>query len=179
MTSKQSAFAREFTLDMNATQAAVRAGYSPRTANREGTRLLVLPAVKAEVDRLVAERAGRVDVSADDVIRDLAAIAFGDVRRLYRDDGTLKPMAELTAEEAVMIASVEVVEEKGGTVRKVRLRDKIRAPELLGKHLGMFADRHKHEVTGKEGGAIEHDHRFTLTAEDLAAAERLVAEVVT
>ncbi len=75
MTPRQHLFCREYTVDLNATQAAVRAGYSANTANREGTRLLANPEVKAEVDRLLAERAGKVDLTAEWVLNRLRAEA--------------------------------------------------------------------------------------------------------
>ena len=154
MTPKQKRFVEEYLIDLNATQAAIRAGYSARTANIEGPKTLVKPSIKAEIDTALAERAKRMEVTADQVIRELAFLAFTDFRKAvsWGPDGvTLLPSDELGDGEAAIIAEVsETRSETGGSIKAKRY-DKLKALELLGRHLGMFSDkvdmRHSGEVT--------------------------------
>jgi phage terminase small subunit len=111
LTPKQAAFVREYLIDLNATQAAKRAGYSEATANEQGARLLANVSVREAIEAAQAERASRVEVTADNVLRIL--------------------LAEATADD-------------GPTCKLAR----VKAAELLGKHLAMFADRSKVEVSG-------------------------------
>ena len=164
LTPKQAAFCREYLIDLNATQAAIRAGYSAKNADQVAARLVGKSQVAAEIARLQTEREKRTEVRADQVLKELANLAFGDWRGLFRADGSLKPVGEMTRDEAAMLSSVEVFEEFSGFgeerelvghVRKIRRWDKLRALELVGKHLGMFTEKHKHEVTGRDGGPVQ------------------------
>ncbi|MGN0423091.1 MAG: terminase small subunit, partial [Lachnospiraceae bacterium] len=76
MTKKQKLFVEEYLIDLNATQAAIRAGYSPETAQEQGSRLLSNVMVKKEIDKAMAERSRRTGVNADRVVMELAKIAF-------------------------------------------------------------------------------------------------------
>ena len=82
LTPRQQAFVREYLVDLNATQAATRAGYSARTANEQGARLLAHVSVRSAVDKAMQKRAQRVEATADEVLRDLWAIAKADPREL-------------------------------------------------------------------------------------------------
>lgn len=167
LTPKQQVFVREYLLDLNATAAARRAGYSERTADRIGPELLGKNWVAAAIAAAQAERAERTQVTADRVLTELARIGLSDVRALFDDDGRLLPVAKLPAHVAAAVSSVEVVSGSDGAVTKIKLWDKPRALEMIGKHLGMFRDRV--EVTGKDGGAIQH----AVTVDfDIAAAVR-------
>ena len=143
MTKKQKLFAEEYLRDLNATQAAIRAGYSPDTAGSIGGENLKKPEIRACIDRAMAERSKRVGVNADRVLQELAKIALvnpGNV--INADDATIRP--EATEEDKAAIMSVKVkqsVSENGDSIeREIRMADKIKALELLGKHLGMFKD---------------------------------------
>jgi len=143
LTAKQQRFVAEYLVDLNAKQAAIRAGYSPRSAETNGNRLLRNAQVAAAVEAAKAERQARTEITADAVLQRLAAVAFGDVRELFGEDGSLKPVGELSEAAAAMLASLDVVmtlNDDGSVTRtsKVRLNDRLRALELLGKHLGMF-----------------------------------------
>lgn len=149
LTDKQAAFAAEYLLDFNATQAAVRAGYSEKTASSIGAALLRKAPVAGRIAALRAERARRVAVSADQVLSELARIAFADPRDLmeWGPDGVrLRDSAGLTAEQAAGVA--EVAEGSGGTLR-LKKHDKVRALELIGRHLGMFKDKVEADVSGE------------------------------
>ncbi len=143
MTKKQKRFVEEYMLDLNATQAAIRAGYSADSAGSIGCELLTKPDIRAQVDAALAERSRRTGVNADRVIRELARVAFFKATdAVEMSDATLKD--DIAADDAAVIASVKVKQTFGdyeGIEREVRFADKLKALELLGKHLGMFTDK--------------------------------------
>jgi phage terminase small subunit len=148
MTPKQERFVEEYLVDLNATQAAIRAGYSARTAREIGRENLDKPDIQAALQTAFAARSKRVEIDQDWVVRRLARIADLDLRKLFTEDGVLRPIHELPEDVAGAIASVHVVKRKGEAEGyRVRLPDRIRALDLLGRHLGMFRDRV--EVTGR------------------------------
>lgn len=150
---KQARFVAEYLIDLNATQAAIRAGYSARNADKIGSQLLGKTRVAEAVTTAQSKRLAKLDISAERVLAELARIGFSDVRSWFDMDGRLKPLNELGDDAARMIASVEVLREKtrkvgngnGYTVEeaviKVRAWDKVRALELLAKNLGLLKDR--------------------------------------
>ena len=145
---KQAAFVAEYLIDLNATRAAIRAGYSERTAGWTGCRLLRNAAVREAVEREQARRAERTGITADRVLAELANIAFADPRDLMEwgpDGVTLKDSASLTAGQSASVA--EVADGSGGTLR-LKKHDKVKALELLARHIGMFRDRVETEVSG-------------------------------
>lgn len=158
---KQEAFIREYLIDLNATQAAIRAGYSPKTANEQASRLLANVNIQKRIDILKQERAARVEVNADDVLRELVKLAKSDIRKVWNEDGSLKNMSEWPEEIAGCVASVDVEElfEFEGTgknkkkvhigyTKKVRFWDKTKCLDMLGRHLKMFGGEEN------KGGAI-------------------------
>lgn len=161
LTAKQQRFVEEYLCDLNATQAAIRAGYSARTAEAAGSRLLRNVKVSAAVTAGQRERSERVEITADRVLRELARIGFSDIRDLFTWDAEragFVPSVDLTEDQAAAVSSVEAetiryTTEEGITETKVKLKlktyDKLGALEKIGKHLGMFIDRT--EVTGKDG----------------------------
>lgn len=163
LTPKQARFAEEYLIDLNATQAATRAGYSAKTANEQGARLLANVSVRSAIEAGQAERSARTHITQDRVLQELARIAFFDLRKLYREDGSLKAMNELDDEAAAVLAGVDVVETKGNAAiggedgirhipeftKKVKIPDKVAALGLAMRHLGMLKDKVEH--TGKDG----------------------------
>ena len=146
MTKKQKQFIEEYLIDLNATQAAIRAGYSPDTAKSIGSENLTKPDIKAQIARAMAERSRRTGVNADRVIMELAKIAFVNANDVIdAETATLKPDA--LPEDTAAIQSVKVKTfGEDGLEREIKMADKLKALELLGKHLGMFRD--KLEVSG-------------------------------
>lgn len=139
LTDKQSAFVREYMVDLNATQAAIRAGYSPDTAGAIGWENLQKPEIAAEVAEAMEARGRRTEADADRVSRELARAGFVDPRKLFDADGRLLPVHLLDDDTAAAIASYDVaVSADGKTTTKVRFVSKLSALELLGRHLGMF-----------------------------------------
>ena len=143
LTPRQQRFAAEYLVDLNATQAARRAGYSERTAHAQGRRLLQEPHVSAWVNQLLDERSTRLEVTADRVVAELAKIAFADPRSLFDADGVLLPIHRVPNEVAQAIATMEVTTDAGGTLKvtKIRFCDKVAALTLLARHLGMLNDK--------------------------------------
>ena len=144
MTRKQDRFVKEYLIDLNATQAAIRAGYSPKTANEQGARLLANVSVQEAIAKAMAERSKRTGISQDRVIQELARIAFVNPQNVINPkDASVK--ADASEDDLACIQSVKVKTmdgAKGKSVeREVRLNDKMKALELLGKHLGMFKDK--------------------------------------
>lgn len=138
LTEKQQRFVDEYLIDLNATQAAIRAGYSPDTAQQMGSENLSKPVIKAHIDRAMAERSKRTGINQDRIIRELARIAFVNPADIINaDDATIKEDA--TEDDTAAIQSVKVKTLGEGKVeREVRMADKIKALELLGKHMGMY-----------------------------------------
>lgn len=144
MTKKQNLFCEEYLIDLNATQAAIRAGYSPDSAGDIGSENLKKPEIRARIDRALAERSRRTGVNADRVIRELARVAFvnaPDVINL----STAELQPDASEEDTAAIASVKVktipAADGQGIEREIKLADKLKALELLGKHLGMYTDK--------------------------------------
>ena len=121
LSNKQEAFCREYLIDLNGTQAAIRAGYSERTANEQAARLLAKVSVRSLITELMKERAERVQRSADDVLRDIQAVKQSCMRELPDPQGNL-----------VMVDS----------------KAALKALELEGKHLKMFTERVEASVSG-------------------------------
>ena len=149
MTPKQRKFIDEYLIDTNATQAAIRAGYSPKTARLIAAENLSKPYIKREIEQAMAERSERTKVRADRVLRETAAVAFLDPALLFAPDGSLLPIHEMPPAARAAIAELEVSEildEDGhmvGRLKKVKLADKLGALTLLARHLGMLNDKIK------------------------------------
>lgn len=144
MTDKQAAFVREYLVDGNATQAAIRAGYSPRTANRIASENLSKPDIATAIVEAQGERAERTLITADRVLLELARLGMSDPRKLF-DERRLKCPQEWDDDTAAAIASIEVVTRSAGDdeieyVHKVRLWDKNSALEKIAKHLGLYQE---------------------------------------
>lgn len=147
LTDRQKEFVRQYLVDLNATKAAIRAGYSAKTASRIGPQLLGKPCVREAIEKAQAKRAQRVEVTADRVVAELAKIAFSDPRDLMEwgpDGVVLRPSAELSGDQAASVA--EVAENNAGL--RLKKHDKVKALELLGRHIGMFTDKVQTEVSG-------------------------------
>lgn len=141
MTKKQKRFCEEYLIDLNATQAAIRAGYSPDTAKAIGCENLTKPDIRAHIDRVMAERSRRTGVNADRVIQELAKIAFVNATDVI-DPKTATVKENALPEDMAAIQSVKVKTfGEDGLEREIKMADKLKALELLGRHLGMFKDK--------------------------------------
>ncbi len=144
MTDKQKRFCEEYLIDLNATQAAIRAGYSPKTANEQGSQLLSKLSIRAHVDKAIAERSKRTGINADLVLRELARLGrINAIDVINMNDATLAENASRDDTAAIASVKVKITPTEEGNVveREIKLHDKTRALELAGKHLGMFSDK--------------------------------------
>ncbi|MGN0706757.1 MAG: terminase small subunit [Faecalibacterium sp.] len=139
MTDKQRRFCEEYMIDLNATQAAIRAGYSLQTAEQIGYQLLQKTSVCAEIARLQAAQSARTGINADRVLREYARIAFANLPDIAGEDGTLRD--GLSRDDASAIQSVRVKITDSGVEREVKLHDKLHALDALAKHLGIAAPK--------------------------------------
>jgi phage terminase small subunit len=191
LTAKQRAFVREYLIDLNATQAAIRAGYSAKTAASQGERLLRNVEVQRAISAAMKIRADRTDITADRVIKELAKIGFADIRKAIKWQGTLVTeednpdggdtlvIKNVVTNNVMLISSDDIDDETAGAISeisqnsnggiKLKLHDKRAALVDLGKHLGIFTE--KVEVTGKDGGPIKTE---STSDRDLAKAVALL-----
>lgn len=157
---KQERFVAEYLVDLNATQAAIRAGYSARTAAAIGSENLKKPEIARAIQARQAKRIGKLDLTAETILGELLRIAKVDVREAYDDDGNLKPLSEIPEDVRRAVAGIEVDDRWEGkgedatryTVKKLKFWDKNRALELLAKNLGLLVERQQHE--GPAGGPL-------------------------
>ncbi|MCO6407348.1 terminase small subunit [Hoeflea alexandrii] len=165
LTPKQALFVKEYLVDLNATQAAIRAGYSEKTARQVGAENLTKPVIAEAIAAAQAERSARLEVNADWVLRRLADEAEADVADLYDDEGNLKPVHEwplIWRQGLVGGIDVEEIREDGrtiGQVRKLKLSDRIKRIELIGKHVGVQAFRDQVGLSDPNGGPIQTETR--------------------
>lgn len=140
MTKKQRIFIEEYLIDLNATQAAIRAGYSPETAGSIGSENLKKPEIRARIDKAMAERSRRTGITQDRVLMELAKIGFANIKDVI-DTETAKIRDDAKEEDLACIQSVKVKPSEWGTEREVKMYDKKSALVDIGRHLGMFKDK--------------------------------------
>lgn len=162
MTDAQKRFCDEYLIDLNATRAykvAYKSCKSDLTARTNGSKLLTNTNIQEYISEKQKEIEKRTEVTQDMVIKELAKIAFLDIRKLYTENGQLKNVADIDDDTAGAISSLETLEEydrygddreKIGDTQKVKLLDKTKALELLGRHLGIFNDKLDLNVKEKE-----------------------------
>lgn len=161
LTPRQAAFVHEYLIDLNGTQAAIRAGYSPATADVQASQLLGELNIAAAVAKGKAQRLARVNITADSVLSEMHALATSCVDHYKIDEfGNLKPTDDAPDNAMAAVASVKkkIRHAKDGSVTyevEFRLWDKPGSLKLMGKHAGVAACSEKVEVTGKNGGPIE------------------------
>lgn len=149
LSKKHRAFIHEYLVDLNATQAAIRAGYSAKTAVVQGPRLLGDARINLAIQEAQSKRLHKLELKAENVLAEIMRLAFTDARKLFREDGTLKPPQEWDDATAAAVAGVDVVEmgaSKGAGpsllyTKKVKLWDKRASLELLCRNLGLLKDR--------------------------------------
>ena len=164
---KQKQFCKEYVVDLNATQAAIRAGYSPKTARQIGQRLLTKVDIQAEIQRLKKLRASKVEVTADFVLKQLVDIATTNItdvvnimnRPIPMEDGSVinvpylivKNTEELTEAQKSAIASIK----QGKNGIEIKMHDKVATLKLIGDHLGMFVPQRDSSDNFESDGFIE------------------------
>jgi phage terminase small subunit len=152
MNARQTRFVAEYRKDLNATQAAIRAGYSKKTAASLGERLLRHVEIAAAVRANTAKQLEQADLSATRTLEEMRRISISNVQDLFDEHGDLKPLHTLSREAAACIASLEVImknatagDGKIDRVLKIKIWDKPRVLEMLGKHFALLTERVKLE----------------------------------
>jgi phage terminase small subunit len=158
LTKKQEFFVAEYMTDFNATRAAIAAGYSEKGAEQTASQLLRNPKVAEEIAKLSEKRLKKLDLSAEMIVAELKKLAFYDPIHLFEDDGSVKRIKDIPEAMRKALTSFEVAEifdgETGeqkhaiGLLKKIKVSDRIRALELLGryKEIQAWSEKHEHNV---------------------------------
>lgn len=140
MTKKQKLFVEEYLIDLNATQAAIRAGYSVASAKEIACENLTKPNIQEAIAKAMAERSKRTGISQDRVVQELAKLAFVNISDVVDlETGLVKDTA--TAEDLACIQSIKIKPTEFGEEREIKFYDKKGSLESLGKHLGMYDNK--------------------------------------
>lgn len=174
LTPKQKIFADEYLIDLNATRA-YKVAYpnvkKDEVAKAAGSRLLTNVNVADYVQKRMDERSHRTEITQDMVLQELARLGFFDIRKLFDDHGKPLDISMIDDDTAACIAGMDVLDAYDGSgedkefigyIKKYKLSDKLKALELLGRHLGMFRD--KVELSGE----VKTENPYAgLTTEEL------------
>jgi phage terminase small subunit len=144
LTGMQQRFVDEYLIDCNATQAALRAGYAKSSVKVHGPKMLSYPHIKHAIDLKMEERSEKTKITAEDVLTELAKIAFGNPADLFDEDGHQIPIQDMTPEQTALIGGMDVISTvtKAGdqeTTIKLKRNDKLKALEMVGKHVNINA----------------------------------------
>lgn len=161
LTDKQEMFCREYLIDLNATQAAIRAGYSEKTANEQGAQNLAKLSIQNRISDLKLQRNEQVNIDAGYVLRRLIEIDEMDVLDIMTDDMSIKPVSQWPASWRRYLSGFDLADmfegrgedrEMVGILKKIKWPDKVKNLELLGKHVAVQAFREQvkteHDVVG-------------------------------
>ncbi|RVT36892.1 terminase small subunit [Acinetobacter indicus] len=151
LTDKQQRFVDEYLIDLNATQAAIRAGYSEKTAAAIGAENLIKPNIQNAIQEAQARRQEQTQIDAAYVLRRLVEIDQMDVLDIMDDDGNVKPLRDWPKIWRQYISNIETisVDDGEGWLKKIKWPDKVKNLELLGKHVSVGAFKDKVEHSGK------------------------------
>ena len=181
MTPKQQRFVEEYLIDLNATQAAIRAGYSAKTAAETGYENLRKPQIAEAIAESQAKRSQRTEIDADWVLERLARLADTNMADfLSVPDGQGMPHFDLSLATPEQLATIEGLQldthrekgEDGGTVEKIKLTlpGKLKTLELIGKHVDVQAFAERKEIGGIGGGPLKVEDVSTTEAARLILA---------
>ena len=166
LTPKQKIFADEYLIDLNATRAYKMAYPNvtkEETAAAAGARLLRNVKVEEYIQERMKDREKRTEITQDMVLKELAKVGFFDIRRLFDDSGKPLDITGLDNETAACIVGLEVMDIYEGTgddkefvgyIKKYKLSNKLKALEMIGRHLGMFKDKMDIQHSGQIGGVM-------------------------
>lgn len=142
LTDKQEMFCREYVIDFNGTQAAIRSGYSKKTARQIADENLSKPDIQNFIKELTQKKAERCEITSDMVLRELAKIGFSNLDDFIENDYTLKPLSDIDKSKMGAIQSIQKDINEGDNFRnesvKFKLHDKLSALEKIAKHIGFF-----------------------------------------
>ena len=163
LTDKQELFCSEYLVDLNASGAARRAGYSEDTSGAIGWENLRKPEIQTRIQEMRDAIGKGFNITKERLAQELSRIAFFDIRKIYTENGGLKNIQNLSEDEAAAVAGIESFEEfegygedreKTGDVRKVKIWEKTKAIDSLVKLMG-YAAPVRSEITGADGGPVE------------------------
>lgn len=157
LTDKQELFAREYLKDLNATQAAIRAGYSEKTAKETGYENLTKPHLLDFIAELNKERLDSLQIDASYVLKRLVEIDQMDVLDILLSNGELKPIKDWPKTWRTTLSGMDVTElagDQAGLLKKIKWPDKVKNLELLGKHVDVQAFNDK--------SSVEHEGLVTI-----------------
>lgn len=152
LTTKQAAFVREYLIDLNATQAAIRAGYSAKTAGRVAGQVMQKPAVQQALRKAMNERSKKTEFSANDVLKELKNIVKFNIKSIFNPDGSLKEIVDLDDDVSSAISSIKTKHEFGlnsppVVVTEIKIHDKNKAVDMAMRHFSLFNDKLNVNVT--------------------------------
>lgn len=153
LTPKQKQFVEEYLVDLNASQAAIRAGYSAKTVRAISTKLLAHADIRALIDAEMEKRSLRTQVTGDKVLLQIARLTYSDPRKLFNDDNTLKRVIDLDDDTAAAVQGVKVVTKQLAHgeveyVHEIKLADRNTAAEKLMRHLGLYEKDNAQQAGG-------------------------------
>ena len=152
LTAKQERFVQEYLVDLNATAAAIRAGYSPKTANRIASENLSKPDIQIALQKARDDIQRRTKITQDMVIAEIAKLGFFDIRKLFDKDGKPLDISQLDDNTAAALVGLDVQDVSDsdgnyvGFIKKYKMADKVKVLELLGKHLGAWEPQDKQQT---------------------------------
>lgn len=153
---QQQRFVAEYLKDLNATKAAERAGYSKKGAGQSAHKLLKNTEIRALIDKAQQKRLDAAELSAARTLEEMRRLAFSNVQDLFDEQGELRPIHTLTREQAACIASLEIImknatagDGKIDRVMKIKVWDKPKVMEMLGKHFALLTERVEIEASDK------------------------------
>jgi phage terminase small subunit len=168
LTAKQFLFCQEYIKDLNGSRAATAAGFKEHSASAAASRMLDWPHIQEHIQMLMDKRANKMGIDADRVLKSILAIAEFDIGDLYTPEGVLKPVHQMPKEVRQILSGVKVGEikvdgERVGEMVEPKIPDRLKALELLGRHLKLFTDK------------IEHSGDITIADRMAKARERVKA----
>ena len=157
LTPKQQRFVEEYLIDLNATQAAIRSGYSGKTAKEIGSENLTKPNIAKAIQEAQNKRTEQTQIDSAYVLKRLVEIDQMDVLDIMDDDGNVKPLRDWPKVWRQFVSNIETIsmEDEAGWLKKIKWPDKVKNLELIGKHVSVGAFKDKIEHSGPNGGPID------------------------
>lgn len=151
LTAKQELFCKEYIIDKNAKQSAIRAGYSKKTAHVTGTQILANPSIKKRIAKLMEPTIKKLDLTAEMVLGEMKSLAFSNIDDFFDDNGYLKQWSQITRDQKACLAQVDMIlftptendEDRLhiSQAGKLKFWDKVKSLNMLGNHLSLFQDK--------------------------------------
>lgn len=148
LTEKQKIFIREYIGSLNASEAARKAGYSPKTARITANKMLTKGYIKDAIQEKLEEYNNNLDISNERILKEYARCAFYNIADFFNDDGSMKPLSELSEDASAALAGLDVhIGEDASKILKLKLPDKVKHLEALSKYQGLFEADNKQKGT--------------------------------